>query len=90
MAGCLVDRWLTTHTRTQTDTHLGFRIGASLDCWEKLTFSTSHTSMDTQRYKVTINAFAHVPHTHAHTHMTFDFLRVFTEGSQFHTLQMLK
>lgn len=86
MAGCLVDRWLTTHTHAHT---LKFRMAASSACWEKLTFSTSHTSMNMQRYTATIDTFSHIfqhaPDTHLHTLLTFGFLWVSAEGSQFYT-----
>lgn len=41
MVSSLVNRWSTTHPHMHK-----FRMAASSACWEKLTFSTSHTSVN--------------------------------------------
>lgn len=44
----LLNRWSDTHTHTQYGHTYEFRMFASSACWEKLTFSTSHTSINTE------------------------------------------
>lgn len=84
MVSSLENRWSATHTRTHAhvytlDTHIyKFLMAASSACWEKLTFSTSHTSINTQWDKETINTCSHTFYTHTstftHTHAHADLL----------------